>query len=413
MRCQSDALPICAAATRNPVCSIPKPTASFMSSDKHITVLLLEDSVIAARLVEHLLKSSLPDHTLLKVETLQDGMEQLDRNPAIDAVLLDLNLPDSSGLATFKKVHDHRSSAPIVILSGDSDEAQAVEAVRRGAQDYLVKSRFDENHLSRAIRFALERAHRQHMEHEVAGAERVQQLLYPASAPEVTGYDIAGAAFPAEHVSGDYFDFIPMSGGRIGIIVGDVSGHGLAPSLKMAETRAYLHALTYETASAAGRLTNIDLAQVLTRTNELLLTSPTWQFVSLFFLCLDPARSTYTYASAGHEAWHLKSDRSLAVLDATGPILGVIKDAEFSNTKPATLAEGEMLILATDGFVEAMNADNELFGKQRMMDVIQHDSQATSETILNNTWHAACEFSGGAPQADDMTGVVIRRLKDE
>ena len=130
-------------------------------------------------------------------------------------------------------------------------------------------------------------------------------------------------------------------------------------------------------------------------------------------MCLDPAHGIYTYASAGHEAWHLKSDGSITGLDATGPILGVMKDAEFSNTKPAKIAEGDMLILATDGFVEAMNANNELFGKQRMMDVIQQDAQATSETILSNIWHAACEFSGGAPQADDMTGVIIRRLRNE
>lgn len=381
-----------------------------MISEDQITILLVEDDRIAAQLVMHLLRIGLPDHTLITVATLGETHAELDSNPAIDVVLLDLNLPDSVGLETFQSVYAHRSQTPIAILSGDSDEAIAVEAVRRGAQDYLVKSRFDENHLSRAIRFALERSRRQYIEQEVVAAERVQQRLYPSSAPDAPGYDIAGAAFAAERVSGDYFDYIPMSNGRIGIIVGDVSGHGLGPSLKMAETRAYLHALTYDTASSKGKLTNIDLAHVLTRTNELLLTSPTWQFVSLFFLCLDPNSGTYTYASAGHDGWHLKADGSRTGLESTGPILGIINDAEFANMEPATLAEGEMLLLATDGFVEAMNADNELFGKDRVINVLTRDPAATSEAMLNNLWKSAREFSDGAPQTDDMTGVIIRRL---
>lgn len=368
---------------------------------------MVEDSLTAATIVRSLLDRGLPNHHLQQTETLGDALQELSKS-SVDLVLLDLNLPDSSGLETYMRLKHLQHEIPIVILSSDADEALAVEAVRHGAQDYLVKSRFDHDHLSRSIRFALERSRRQSVEREVAAAEAVQQTLYPSQSPHVPGFDIAGLAFPAEQVSGDYFDFIPMSGGRLGIVIGDVSGHGVGPSLRMAETRAYLHALCHETQTLAGTEVDIDLARMLTRTNELLLVSQTAHFVTLFFVCLDPELNTFTFASAGHRVFLIGPDE-VRELSGPGPVLGVLDNARFATSGPETIGPDDILLLATDGFEESQGSGRELFGTDRLVQTIQDNRGDDSQTLIRKAWSVAREFTGGAPQVDDMTAVVIQR----
>ena len=264
-----------------------------MKSELPLHLLIVEDSPTAVHLLKIQLERELTRAFFTsEVETLAEAQQQL-ANHRIDLVLLDLNLPDSSGLDTFRNLHRKFRDVPIVVLSGMSDESIALEAVRGGAQDYIVKASFDEsNHLNRVIQFALERVQRRSMEHELKSAQKVQNSLYPDLAPDIDGFEIAGNSVPAEHVSGDYYDFIPMANDRLGVVVADVAGHGLAPALKMAETRACLHALAHAWQDL--QETHNDLCQILRRTNAVL-TSPTnSRFTTLFFILLDPAGRSFT-----------------------------------------------------------------------------------------------------------------------
>ena len=381
-----------------------------MTEERVLRILLVEDSIMAVEVVTAQLQEGLANHEAIRATTAAEALAGLD-DGGIDIVLLDLNLPDSEGLATFRRIRSHAPWIPVVILSGDDNEALAVEAVREGAQDYLVKSRFDHEHLSRSIRFAVERVQRLQIEQEVAAARAIQEQLYPSSEPDVPGFDIAGMAFPALEVSGDYFDFIPMSGGRLGIAIGDVSGHGLGPALRMAETRAYLRALAYDGGSAGVISDTGDPAGLLHRTNELLLTAPSWQFVTLFFLVLNPADHTYTFASAGHRIFHLSHDGKVHILGSTGPALGLSKDAEFTTVGPTHIEPGDLLFMGTDGFEEAYASDHKLFGVNRLLDAVRSDPTADSATVIRIVSAAAMAFSGGTPQSDDMTAVVIQSRK--
>lgn len=386
----------------------PVPISEIPTQERLLRVLLVEDSSTAARLVTELLGKGLHSHVTQRAETAEAALNYLQLEHP-DVVLLDLNLPDSVGLSTFHRIHVRCPDTPIIILSGDNDIDLAVEAVHCGAQDYLVKSRFDHEHLSRSVRFSIERTERLRMEREVAAARIIQEQLLPSTGPDAPGFDIAGLSFPALQVSGDYFDFIPMAGGRLGIIVGDACGHGLGPSLRMAETRAYIRALACTSDADDAESGDPDLSQILNRANLLLMTAPSWYFVTLIFLCLEPTTGAYTYASAGHRGFHLSRDGSDRVLGSTGPALGLLKTAHFGLSESQFIEPGDRLFLGTDGFEEARARTGQLYGVDRLLNSIRCDGQAAAESVIRHVSSESRAFCGGTPQSDDMTAVLIQR----
>jgi sigma-B regulation protein RsbU (phosphoserine phosphatase) len=242
---------------------------------------------------------------------------------------------------------------------------------------------------------------------ELETAHKVQDSLYPDSAPHIDGFEIAGNAIAAEHVSGDYYDFIPMANDRLGIVVADVAGHGLAPALKMAETRACLHALAHAWKNLAA--TGNDLCQILKRTNAVLSSPNNSRFTSLFFVLLDPANQSFTYAAAGHRAFLLRSDGSHEELPSTGPLLGLFPNFEITESDPIQIQPDELVFLPTDGIEEAQATNGELFGKERMISELNGHTQKSASAMIEHVFAAAQDFSGENPQLDDMTAVGFRR----
>ena len=219
--------------------------------DKALRFLLVEDCATDAYLVQTLLKHGLDVPIYVdQVETLAAAIESLAKKQ-FDLVLLDLTLPDSSGIGTFYSILKHTRNGPVLILSGDEAGEAAVKAIRDGFQDYILKAELSAHTLGPEMRFAIERSERIRAEqqlkvaHEqIRIARKLQKGLYPLSAPTCNGFDIAGSAWTAEHACGDDYDFLPMGSENVGIVVGDVSGHGLGPALKMVEARAALHAFS-------------------------------------------------------------------------------------------------------------------------------------------------------------------------
>jgi serine phosphatase RsbU (regulator of sigma subunit) len=203
-----------------------------------IRVLLIEDDPDDVRLFQLYLAED--DGWRIELEhrpTLKTGIERLAEQD-FDAVLLDLGLPDSSGLETFYQVYRVKPDVPVVVSTVLDVDELANQAVKAGAQDYLVKDQLDGYTLTRTIRHAIDRAARQEaetaletMRQELHLARRIQQGLFPQQAPVLLGYDIAGASYPSTAVGGDYYDFLTMHDGSLGIAVGDASGHGLTVAL--------------------------------------------------------------------------------------------------------------------------------------------------------------------------------------
>ena len=252
-------------------------------------------------------------------------------------------------------------------------------------------------------REAESRLRRQEADRHIAGA--IQQGLLPKAMPRVAGFQVAGRLASAEQVGGDCFDFIPLRVGgqeRLVALVGDASGHGIAAALLMAETRAYLRALA---------LTCADVGTLLTLSNQRLAGDPLadYFFVTLFLLCLDPATRSLVHASAGHCPGYVldSQGRTKAVLASTGCPLGINPAHTFPTGPLTALEPGDLLLLFTDGIVEATSPDGELFGLERTLSIVRAHRREAPDAILDALFHAVGDFSGHQLQ-DDLTAVILK-----
>jgi PAS domain S-box-containing protein len=242
-------------------------------------------------------------------------------------------------------------------------------------------------------------------------ARRIQQKLFPSGRPQLAGldigagtfrFDIDGASYPAEAIGGDYYDFIPLLDGSLGIAIGDVSGHGVGPALLMAEARALLRAFAQ---------TQTDVSAILRLVNRVL--TPDIEgdrFITLLLAKLDPRTHTFVYASAGHQTGYLlhANGRVKEPLPSTNFPLGIFQDADFPASREIALRPGDILLLVTDGIVEARAPDGTVFGQQRPLDLVRVYRQVTARQIVDNLYHAVRAFSQDLPQYDDITATVIK-----
>ena len=296
-------------------------------------ILLIEDSNTDAMLIQAHLRKADSSFVVRREVRLADGLAQVERGEA-DVILLDLNLPDSSGLDTFRTLYRCALQVPIVVLSGQDDVDLAVDAVALGAQDYLPKGEASRSSLARSIRYAIERARRQRAEQELSAAGEIQRRLFPQKSPQLDGFDIYGRCEPANKAGGDYFDYFPMQHDCLGIVVADVAGHGIGPALIMSETRAILRSLatTYQ-----------DPGDILTRANQVLSEDlHNNVFVALILVCLDPHQGRLQFASAGHPGLLFDPLGRVRTQIASGdPPLGVIDDHQFETHEYRDLQPGD------------------------------------------------------------------------
>lgn len=369
----------------------------------HITrILLIEDSNTDALLIQAHLKKADPSFVVRRETRLADGLRQVDRGEA-DVVLLDLNLPDSAGLDTFRTLFRHALQVPIVVLSGQEDVELAVDAVALGAQDYLPKGEANRSSLARSIRYAIERSRRQRAEQEISAAGEIQRRLFPQRSPRLAGYDIYGRCEPANSAGGDYFDYFPMHGNRLGIVVADVAGHGIGPALIMSETRAILRSLA---------TTYADPGEILTRANQVLSEDlHNNVFVALMLVSLDALSGQMQFASAGHQGLVLDPLGAVRTrIISTDPPLGVIDDRHFATYDHLELHAGDALLLFTDGIVESFNECDEQFGEGQLIRTVGDSEQCSARETIDEIFKRVHVFSSESAYQDDMTAVLVRRL---
>jgi sigma-B regulation protein RsbU (phosphoserine phosphatase) len=247
-----------------------------------------------------------------------------------------------------------------------------------------------------------ERLRSERQEAELEAAHAIQQRLYPRESPQIPGFDIAGAVHPAESLCGDYFDFFPMPGGCLGITIADVMGHGVGPSILMAQARAYLRSLA---------LTSADVGEILSRLNGILTVEGSQrEFVTQILLRLDPDARTLVYTNAGHPSGFLL-DRNGDVreeLRSSGIPLGLFADRLYSPSRAIRLEPGDVVVLFTDGVAESSDLAGSEFGTRGVLELIRSRRGDPARQILEALNEAACSFQSGGPQLDDMTAVVCK-----
>jgi len=239
---------------------------------------------------------------------------------------------------------------------------------------------------------------------EFAAAREIQARLFPKAPPMLAGFDIAGISHAAEAAGGDLFDYLALSDGSTGVLVADVSGHGIGPALLMAETRFCL------------RMNAIDYsgpAEILTHANRLLAEDlGGTRYVTVAFVRIDPVTRELRHASAGHPAtWVL--DRSGAVkarMLRTGLPLGRQTKGPYTENPPVPLVSGDTVVLLTDGIDEAMRSDGSLFGIDRALDLVRNNASMSSADLVERICREARKFTEPEPQTDDFTVVIVRVL---
>ncbi|MFG0319358.1 MAG: SpoIIE family protein phosphatase [Planctomycetota bacterium JB042] len=238
---------------------------------------------------------------------------------------------------------------------------------------------------------------------QVKIARTIQEGLLPNDPASIEGFDLAGWSLPAEEALGDYYDFIPLRDGRWIVAIGDVAGHGIGPALLMSSARSMLHSLTDGP---------FDLSDVLDRMNKRFEADTDGGiFMSLFVAVLDPREKSFVYANAGQNAPALlKREGGKAIeLERTGVALGIDGGGGYEVKGPITFAPGEMLLLATDGILEARRGDD-FFGKDRLQEAARKHGERPAKECIRAVHEAVLEYTGGEPPDDDLTLVVVRAL---
>jgi sigma-B regulation protein RsbU (phosphoserine phosphatase) len=237
---------------------------------------------------------------------------------------------------------------------------------------------------------------------QLLAAQTIQKHLLPKNPPQLPGFDVAAGWYPSELVSGDYFDYLPMPDGSMAFVIGDVTGHGLAPALLTASTQALMRSLAR---------TSTDVSEILAAANSILAQeTEDDRFVTLFLGKLESGTRSFSYASAGHPPGYVldASGKVKAQLESTALPLSVLPDGEFPAGDSIELRDGDLVLLLTDGLLEAGASRGDAFGVQRVLEVVRQILHRSSREVHEALHRAITEFCGHDEPKDDMTTIVIK-----
>ena len=325
-----------------------------------------------------------------------------------DAVLMDLNYTRGTtggeeGLRLVSQIRAMDELLPVVVMTAWGSVDQAVEAMRRGASDFVQKP-WENGQLLQKLQEQLSsagtqrRAQRQR-EEELQEAREIQQRLLPKSLPEIPGYDVAGMTQQLRFVGGDYYNVVRISPEHTAICIADVAGKGMPAALLMSSLQAALSPLIAE---------NPAPREMCRRLNRILCDlTPVGKFISFFYAVLDHKGDRLTYCNAGHNPPLLiRADGASMELNHAGAVLGQFPDWRYEQSD-LQMNRDDKLLIFTDGLVEAFNADNESFGEENVVRIAQENPHSSARDLMLLLMEAASHHCGGHFQ-DDASVIVVK-----
>ena len=238
---------------------------------------------------------------------------------------------------------------------------------------------------------------------EIAIARKVQATFLPPSVPEIPGWQIAVTLEPAREMSGDFYDFIPLPNGRIGLVIADVADKGMGSALYMALSRTLIRTFAPDF--------DTEPEQALCAANRRVLTdSSSDLFVTVFYAILDPATGILTYCNAGHNPPYLYAGNGdgMQQLTRTAIPLGILEEPDWEQGR-VQMEPGDLLVLYTDGVTEAEDEEDQFFGEARLQAVAKANLGRSVDIIESKMVTAVLDFVGDAPQFDDITLMLLAR----
>ncbi|MEO8231750.1 MAG: SpoIIE family protein phosphatase [Ignavibacteriota bacterium] len=351
----------------------------------------------------------------------KDGSEALGvikNNEAINLVLTDINMPVMDGLTLLSKINElNNKLLKSVIVSAYGDMENIRTAMNRGAYDFITKP-IDLKDLEITIEKSLREiaeykivltAHDKliALKKELDIANAIQSSILPVkfpAFPERKEFDIYAKMIPAKEVGGDLYDFFLIDKYRLGVVIADVSGKGIAAALLMAVTKTLLKATA---------LKGLPVDDVLSEINKILAEdSPSNMFVTVFYGVLDTRSGAFEYCNGGHNSpFLISTDGKVNQLEKVGGLLiGAIKDADYESSV-VMLKPDETLFFYTDGVTEAFNKNEEEFEEERLIEVLKNSNKNNSMESVKSVFDNVQNFADGVEQSDDITCLALKYLK--
>ena len=385
-----------------------------MTSDRTYKILVVDDEVDLEPLMLQRMRREIRAgrYEFLFAHNGIEALEQLATEEGIDMVLSDINMPQMDGLTLLEQIPAVDPNLRAVIISAYGDMKNIRTAMNRGAFDFVTKP-LDFEDLQVTIERTLQhvadwrealssRDKLVAIQNELDVASKMQQSILPSHFPSGEGFQIYGSMDPARNVGGDFFDFIRLENGRIGISVADVSDKGVPAALFMMSSRTLLKGAAIGSTGPGEVLREVN--DLLNEDNE------SAMFVTLFYAEYNPENGEFVFANGGHNPPLLvKADGSSTLLPLTGGVaLGLWPDLGYEQDS-VTLAIGDSVVLYTDGVTEAVNEQDEQFGVERLQEVFTGSPHKDAEEAVQAVFEAMTSFAGEAPQFDDSTCLIIRR----
>ena len=242
---------------------------------------------------------------------------------------------------------------------------------------------------------------KERLERELQVAFEIQTSILPQTLPDLAGYDFGALMVPARAVGGDFYDIIPLSADKVGIIIGDVADKGVPSAIFMAQTHALLYAMATRDASPA---------RVLQRVNQLLIKiGESSLFVTVLYGVLDRRTNLFSYARAGHELPIIVTANGKAEIAPynQGQLMGVL-DKPILDEQTVSIPSGGVIVLYTDGVIDARHSNGDSFGMERLIKELELPRDGSAQDQCDRLWQTLCNFQSKDAQEDDVTLVLIQ-----
>ena len=389
-------------------------------------ILVVDDQQANVSLLEGMLR--IAGYTSVDSTTDPNAVCELHRQNRYSLILLDLQMPGMDGFQVMEGLKEIEQGGYLPVLVITAQPAHKLRALEAGAKDFVSKP-FDLAELRarvhnilevRLLHLGLEEtvrelersrevirlktlAERERSEQELALAEETQKSLLPGCVPQFENYRIHAYNVPTRYVGGDFYDFLQLSSGDWMGVLADVSGKGMSAALL---SSMVLGALSMEFHSGTPP------QDVLARVNRLLCEkSLPGQFVTLFLFLQNP-QGTGQFISAGHNPTYLfrAATGKIQKLFSDAFFLGMFEEATYES-RPFQLGVGDILVVISDGVTDAQNPQQEMFGEQRLLQVIRQEAPSGGQAIEKQLLKSIEEFTQGTAQNDDITFVAVEKCQ--
>jgi sigma-B regulation protein RsbU (phosphoserine phosphatase) len=375
-------------------------------------ILIVDDTPGNIKVLHNLLRE---DYALSVATSGAGALEIAFSDNRPDLVLLDVMMPEMDGHEVCRRLKaDPRThDVPVIFVTAMSEVEDETKGFGLGAVDYITKPirpPIVEARVATHLELARTRQTLAHqnaaMRGDLALAAKVQESLLPKFMPALPGIEVAGFMHPSDAVGGDYLDFLSNAefGGRgLGVVVGDISGHGPASALLMTAARAILRIRASQPGS---------LKEIISDLNRRLAADVTGTGRFMTFFLAQVNDGVLTWVRAGHEPGLLLDPctGTITELFGDGMVLGILPSEDFEELSVPFSNPGSVLVVTTDGITEAMDGNDDMFGRDRIKESLLKYAGCPAQQILEGVLADVAAFCGDTPQNDDVTLAVVKLI---